>query len=201
MNLSDLTHDLRLRIVADSADRPDWLQKREGKVGASDAASYSKEESAPLYLRSKLHSSFAGNAYTAHGNDRERKMLAHYGIPQNTFMFASAGNPRHVATPDGIVLTDDEIILAQCKTSVHNLTRIPPAYQRQMWWEQYVMGAERTLLIWEHHNDFSPAGMEPESVWFMRSDPDIEKLIRIANYVLDGMDAAEAFAREMKEGH
>lgn len=191
--------DIMARVLADSRDRPAWLKARVGKIGGSDAAGFAKRESAPLYLRAKLHNPFDGNAYTVHGNDREAAMLRHYGIPQNTLLFASAANPRHVATPDGIVIDGDEIILAQCKTSMHPMPeRIPPAYARQMWWEQYVMGAHRTLLVWEQHQNFRPVNMEPESRWHHRNDDEIAKLVDIADYVLEGMDEAERFANQMR---
>lgn len=194
--------DIMSRVLADARDRPAWLEARMGKIGGSDAASFAKYESAPLYLRAKLHSPFRGNVYTVHGNNREAEILRHYGIPQNTLLFHHPEHPRHVATPDGIVVDTarDRITLAQVKTSekpIPPADKIPPAYRRQMWWEQWVMGAERTLLVWERHNGFRPVDMEPDAVWFDRDDDEIAKLVRIADYVLEGMDAAEAFAMEM----
>lgn len=197
--------DFSSRVLADARDRPSWLAAREGKIGGSDAASFAKLESAPLYLRAKLHNPFAGNAYTAHGNEREARMLAHFRIPQNTLLYRSEGNPRHVATPDGIAeRADGEVILAQCKTSekpIPPAEKIPPAYRRQMWWEQYVMGVERTLLVWEQHRGFRPVTMEPQYVWFYRDDAEISKLIAISDLVLAGMDAAEEFIRNLKGIH
>lgn len=195
--------DIMSRVLADARDRPAWLRARIGKIGGSDAASFAKLESAPLYLRAKLHSPFRGNIYTAHGHAREEQILARYRIPQNTYLFHHPDHPRHVATPDGIVVEGSRVILAQVKTSekpIPAADRIPPAYRRQMWWEQWVMGADRTLLIWERHTDFQPVDMEPAAVWFDRDDDEIEKLVTIADYVLEGMDAAERFANEMMAG-
>lgn len=193
--------DIMTRVLADARDRPNWLAKRMGKIGASDAASFAKYESAPLYLRAKLHSPFRGNIYTAHGHAREAIILAHYGIPQNHYLFHHPAHPRHVATPDGIVVGDGgRITLAQVKTSekpIPAADKIPPSYRRQMWWEQWVMGADRTLLVWEQHDGFRPVDMEPDAVWFDRDDDEIKKLVSIADYVLEGMDAAERFATEM----
>ena len=191
--------DFSERAVADSRDRDAWLAARPDKIGASDAAKYAKLVSAPLYARDKIHNPFNGNAYTRHGNDREVGMLAHFRFPQNTIMYRSAGNARHVATPDGIIDVGGEVVLAQCKTAVKPLpAKIPPAYQRQMWWEQYVMGASRTLLIWEHHDGFQPVSMEPVGVWFYRDDDAIATLIQIADIVLGGLDAAARFKSEMQ---
>lgn len=191
------------RMLVDGTNRDEWLAARVGKIGGSDAASFSKIESAHLYIRSKLYSPFNGNAYTAHGNDRERAMLAAYGIQQNRALFRSELNERHVCTPDGVILgADGAIALAQCKTSNSPMPRtIPRAYLRQMWWEQYVMGADRTLLIWEHHEGFSPVDMEPESRVITRDDDEIERLVTIANIVLGGMDAAERFRNELGESN
>ena len=188
------------RVLADARDRPAWLKKREGRVGASDAASFSKEESFPLYMKAKLDDSFKGNAYTEHGNDRERAILRAYNLEQNTLLFHAPENDRHVATPDAIKIgADGEIILAQVKTTSKPILKISPAYSRQMWWEQYVMGATRTLFIWEHHEGFAPLEMEPESQWFERDDAQIEKLIRIANRVLVGLDEAAQFRKELQQ--
>ena len=60
------------------------------------------------------------------------------------------------------------------------------------------MGTDRTLFIWEAHRDGQPVGMEPDSVWFYRDDNEIHKLITIADIVLEGMDAAAEFEREMQ---
>ena len=192
------------RVLADARNRDDWLAKRVGRIGASDAAGFAKVESAPLYLRAKLHNRFLGNAFTVHGNGREARMLEHLKVQQNTLMFHHPDNERHVATPDGFWRQPAgrfDLYLAQCKTSLHappRPDRIPLRYQRQMWWEQYVMGASRTALIWEQHVDFRPVSMEPTLIWFERNDAAIEVLVTIANYVLDGFDDAEAFANDMK---
>lgn len=209
--------DLRSRFVADIRNRDQWASRRSRGLGASDAASFAKLESAPSYLRAKLHNPFNGNAYTAHGNDRERHILAAFGMPQNHYMFRAAENPRHLATPDALRLDDGVLTLGQAKTVLRKYDlqedgtvkpipiyvdrkgnrAIPPGYRRQMWWEQYVMGADRTLFMWEGH-DNRVHDLEPESCWFYRDDGEIRKLITIADIILDGMDAAEAFRKELE---
>lgn len=189
------------RAIADQRDRPTWLKARSRSIGGSDAANFAKLTSAPRYLASKLHDPFDGNRYTIHGNDREKHMLAAYGFEQNTMLFhAPTGerhSHRHVATPDGFRLRrDGRLVLAQCKTTNHPFKTIPPKYLRQCWWEQYVLGVERTLFIWELHVDFRPVSFEPESIWIDRDDSKIRDLIQIATIVLDGMDAASEFTRE-----
>lgn len=205
--------ELRSRIVADIRDRASWTHARARGLGASDAASWAKEESAPSYLRAKLYNPFEGSAYTRHGNAREAHILAAFGMPQNHYLFRSAGNPRHLATPDGLLVNDaGALILGQAKTHQIQHTKdgapkpaftsakgerlIPPTYKRQMWWEQYVLGADRTLFMWEPHDRMRPA-LEPESCWFYRDDDEIAKLVRIANIITDGMDYAEQFRKEL----
>lgn len=188
------------RQLADSRDRVSWAKARSGGIGASDAASYAKVASVHLYMRAKLFNPFSGNSYTSHGNDREPLILAQYGVEQNHTLFHAAGNPRHMATPDGIVLGgDNSFILVQCKTSSSPIVKISPTYQRQMLWEQYVMGTDRTLFVWEEHDGFEPVSMEPDSMWFYRDDEKIAELIIIADMVLAGMDAAKQFEQEMRE--
>lgn len=187
------------RGLADSRDRVAWAKARAPRIGASDAAKYAVEASWPLYMRAKLYNPFRGNAYTVHGNEREPHMLASFHMQQNFTLFHAAENTLHVATPDGIKLGGDgTLFLAQCKTSVKELWKIAPEYQRQMWWEQYVMGTDRTLFIWEVHEDGVPFDMEPQSQWFYRDDDKIAKLITIADRVLEGMAAAEQFKKEME---
>lgn len=187
------------RIVVDGHDHEEWAAARVGKWGGSDAMSAAKIESAHLYLRAKLQEGWTGNAYTAHGNDRERAILRQFGVEQNKALFHATDNPLHVCTPDGIATKADEFALVQVKTSGKPLpATTPKGYLRQIWWEQYVMGAEVSLLIWEQHDgSFAPLNMEPETRIIYRDDAEIATLVTIADLVLDGMRAAEEFRREL----
>lgn len=187
------------RMVVDGLDQEKWREARVGKIGGSDAASFAKVSSAPLYLRAKLLEGFTGNQYTRHGKEREPVILSRFNLKQNLALFHAAGNPLHVCTPDAIVAGPDEIVLVQVKTSAKPLSedKLSPAYKRQMWWEQYVMGARRTLFVWEVHDNFTPLGMEPDSFIFERDDSEIENLITIADLVLEGMATAAQFRQEM----
>lgn len=203
------------RQLADSRDKVGWAKARSRAIGASDAASFAKVESAHTYLRAKLYDPFTGNKYTGHGNDREPVILEAMHTEQNFTLFGSAGNDRHVATPDAIRTTaTGELFLLQVKTTLQKRNRVgdvvppftnaagefhlPPAYFRQMQWEMYVVGAERSLFVWEEHVDGRPTTMEPESEWIYRDDDEIAKLITIADLVLAGMDAGTRFARELE---
>lgn len=187
------------RMIVDGTDEEAWKLARVGTIGGSKAAMFAKIESAHLYLKAILAEQFQGNSYTRHGNDREKAILALYGIQQNRALFHAEGNPLHTATPDGLAHGGGEFALVQVKTSTKPMpAKFPPAYLRQCWWEQYVMGTETTLLIWEQHDgQFAPLNMEPESRPIYRDDNEISTLVEIANIVLDGMHAAEAFRKEL----
>ena len=47
-----------------------------------------------------------------------------------------------------------------------------------------MLGAERTLLVWEQHDDFVPISSEPECRWIDRDENEIYQLVRLADQVL-----------------
>jgi hypothetical protein len=191
------------RIIADrSVDEPAWLAARIGTVGASDAASFSKPESVPLYVRALLKSgNWSGNRYTESGNTWEGRMLRALGIPENAAMIRSTDEPGFTATPDGIeVLPTGEIVLTECK-AIHNRIITGPtlAQRRQMWWAQFVVGPEvrRTKFVWQHLDDDGPTHLEPHVLVIERDDDAIARLLTIARPVLDQYRAALQFGREI----
>ncbi len=54
-----------------------------------------------------------------------------------------------------------------------------------MWWQQHVLGAERTLVVWEEHDAFVPVGDEPRCAWVERDEVEIAKLVRLATALID----------------
>ena len=48
-----------------------------------------------------------------------------------------------------------------------------------------MLGAERTLLVWEQHDDFVPTKTEPECRWIDRDESQIHLLVQLADRVLD----------------
>ena len=93
-----------------------------------------------------------------------------------------------MATPDGIAVNEaGETELAEIKTTNKAWRSIPRNYLRQVWWQQYVLGAERTLLVWEQHDEFVPINAEPECRWIDRDDNEITKLVRLADQLLELM--------------
>ena len=93
---------------------------------------------------------------------------------------------RHLATPDGIgVDAAGRVTLAEIKTTNKSWRSIPRSYMRQVWWQQHVLGAERTLVAWEQHDAFVPVGDEPRCAWVDRDDAEIAKLVRLATALID----------------
>lgn len=177
------------RILADSNDRVAWLRARSAGVTATDVARLSSTKSLQAVALDKLlGSGFGGNAYTDHGRAREpeiaRWVRAQHGIEPSSALFHADGERAHLATPDGVGHVNGALVLAEIKTTSSSWRSIPRSYLRQVWWQQYVLGAERTLLVWEQHDDFVPVDAEPQCRWIERDDNEIHILVGLANQLL-----------------
>jgi hypothetical protein len=184
--------DHRSRIVAQASDRVAWVRARSRGVTATDAARFSSEAALKSVLHDKLlGSGFHGNAFTEHGKSREpaiaRWVAREHGIPWSTTLFHAADEPLHLATPDGVVERAGTVLLAEIKTTGRSWRSIPRSYLRQVWWQQYVLGAERTLVVWEQHDRFVPVGAEPRCEWVDRDENEIHALVGLANLLLAAM--------------
>ncbi len=182
----------RDRIVADQTDRISWLKARARGVTATDVARLTSERAVKtLAMEKLLGSRFGGNAYTEHGKLREpmigRWAGSVYGMRSSSALFHADGNRDHLATPDGLREVDGRVELCEIKTTSHSWRRIPRNYLRQVWWQQYVLGAERTLVVWERHEEFVPVSSEPECRWVDRDDAEIGRLIVLADDLLRAM--------------
>lgn len=191
---------LQHKIVAHSDDRDAWLTARNTGITASNAGQLATENSIDSILKSKFYTDFVGNPATDWGIEREPILLEWAKFNQNKYLFKADENPRFMATPDGIKMSEgnDSIVLCQVKTSSKPLTKIPPNYYRQMQWEMFVMGAERNLLVWEQHENFVPVGLEPVTLWVDRDEETINKLKKLAEALLVRLDEANAFGKEME---
>ncbi len=186
----EVTPELAARIVADSTDRVAWLRARARGITATDVAGLTSAKSIEKAATAKLHGTgFTGNAYTEHGRRREpeiaRWVAATHGILPSTALFRAREEPRHLATPDGLAVVGDAVHLCEIKTTTKPWRSIPRNYLRQVWWQQYVLGAERTLVVWEQHDDFVPVDDEPRSVWIDRDEVEISGLVRLADSLID----------------
>ncbi|WP_424463603.1 YqaJ viral recombinase family protein [Pseudoclavibacter helvolus] len=179
-----------LRVLADSNDRAAWLKARADGVTATDAARLATPASVKQVVKDKvMGTSFSGNAYTDFGRQREpeiaRWVMERHGIPASGLLFHAEASKSHLATPDGLHCDEEgRILLAEIKTTNKVWKRIPRSYLRQIWWQQYVLGAERTLMVWERHQDFVVVDREPKFVWVDRDEAEIAKLVTLADEVL-----------------
>lgn len=186
--------DHRDRVVANSRDRVAWLRARSRGVTATDVARFSSVNALRAVAFEKINgSSFGGNAYTDHGRAREpeiaRWVQRHHGIAPSADLFHAHGQPLHLATPDGVATRGSSVLLCEIKTTSTSWRSIPRTYLRQVWWQQYVLGAERTLVVWEQHRDFVPIAPEPLFRWVERDDNEIHVLVGLANRLLGMMSA------------
>ncbi|NYF17708.1 hypothetical protein HDC37_002553 [Microbacterium sp. AK009] len=186
-----MTPELAARIVADSRDRVAWVRARSRGITATDVAALTSERVIPRAADAKLMgSNFSGNAYTAHGRIREPEIAAWvaatHGIRPSSALFHAEVERRHLATPDGIAVDPTgRVVLAEIKTTKKAWRSIPRTYLRQVWWQQHVLGAERTLVVWEEHDGFVPVGDEPRCAWVDRDEVEIGRLVRLATSLID----------------
>jgi hypothetical protein len=186
-----VTPELAARIVADSRDRVAWIRARSRGITATDVASLTSANAITKAADAKLMGSgFSGNAYTAHGRVREpeiaRWVAATHGILPSSALFHAVVEKRHLATPDGVVVdAQGRVTLCEIKTTNKSWRSIPRSYLRQIWWQQHVLGAERTLVAWEEHDDFVPIADEPQCQWVERDEVEIAKLVALATSLID----------------
>ncbi|MFI8593337.1 YqaJ viral recombinase family protein [Microbacterium sp. NPDC078428] len=196
-----MTPELAARIVADSRDRVAWVRARSRGITATDVATLTSENAIRKAADAKLLGSrFSGNAYTDHGRRREPEIAswvaATHGIRPSSALFHAVVEPRHLATPDGVaVTTDGRILLAEIKTTNKAWRSIPRSYLRQVWWQQHVLGAERTLVAWEQHTDFVPVGDEPRCAWVDRDEREIDRLVHLASSLINELHRRTTGAR------
>lgn len=191
---------MSLVLVDDGTDRERWLLARavEGRVSATDAARIMTGGAgtwASLRKEKAQGSSFRGNSYTRHGNEREAAIAAfaqtEFGLIPSTALVAAADSPLDVATPDalsvpvidgvgveelgglqhGLQYTVDEF--GEYKTTVHDWPTkedVPRRYYWQVVHQFRVTGAQRCRFVFEHHENFVPLHMEPRVFTYERDE-------------------------------
>jgi hypothetical protein len=195
--MSSVSNSYQHRVVTDGSDRMAWLRARARGITATDVAKLSTPRSIDSAAWEKLNGSrFGGNAYTEHGKAREPEIAAwvlrEHGIAPSRALFHAETDLRHLATPDGLVERQGgSLELAEIKTTNTEWRTIPRHYLRQVWWQQYVLGAERTLVVWERHEGFVPVG-DPECRWIDRDENEIARLVGLAGQLIDTLIARTA---------
>ena len=99
-----------------------------------------------------------------------------------------------VVHPDLGAALGAERFLAEIKTTNKEFNSIPRSYLRQIWWQQYVLGAERTLFVWEQHSRFVPLHDEPQCQWVDRDEAEITKLVALAGDLIELLRRATSTA-------
>lgn len=203
---TEVEHPCFSRLVTDGRDRVEWMRARARGITATDVAKLSSPKSIDSAAWSKLNGSgFGGNAFTDHGRAREPEIaawvLAEYAIAPSSALFHAAEERRHLATPDGIgVRSDGTLELSEIKTTNKAWKSIPKQYLRQVWWQQYVLGADRTLVVWEEHRDFVPVG-EPRVQWVDRDENEIAQLVWMANQLIATLIKRSRHEGQQQQGH
>ena len=188
------------RVVARAGDRAGWLRARSRGITATDVAKLSTPRSVRAAAYDKLHGTgFSGNVFTQHGRSREPEIAAWvaatHGIEPSDLLFHAERDRRHLATPAGLIQrAEGRLELCEIKTTNKPFRSIPRHYLRQIWWQQYVLGAERTLFVWEQHDGFVPLRDEPECRWVDRDDAEIAKLVTLAADLIELLRQATSAA-------
>lgn len=186
-----VTPELAARVVADSRDRVAWVRARSRGITATDVATLTSSNAITRAADAKLMGTgFSGNAYTDHGRRREpeiaRWVAGTHGILPSSALFHAVIEKRHLATPDGIAVDrGGRVTLCEIKTTKKEWRSIPRSYLRQVWWQQHVIGADRTLVVWEEHDAFIPIDDEPRCTWVDRDEAEIDTLVRLATALID----------------
>lgn len=204
--MNALLMDIESRAGASDVDREAWLAERRNGVTATELrdimiAPDRERAIRELVKKKREGDSFAGNAYTQWGNEREpiiARWLAGYGVLPESRVFHARENSRHLMSPDGISEDwDGRIVLDEIKTCGHALPKGSDAlakkgYEWQMQWGCYVLDAIGCHLTVEVRLGTPRSGFEPGErtrEWFPRDDSMIAQLIEIADLVLAAMDA------------
>jgi hypothetical protein len=207
-------NDLFDRQVADKAkDEPKWLAARREGVTATEVAKLAnaKSQSYALTLVKEKRSgerTFFGNQYTDWGLEREEVLvdtvLKQEGFIGTDVLFHAEGNPRHLATPDGLYLRDGMRFTAEIKTGKHDLSPgsyffETSGYRDQILWQMYVCDVDSALYVYERHDDVwlnvgedmnvRPNPYPARQEWIDRDQRRIDELINVANDFLDLLDA------------
>lgn len=212
MAATDLLNDLLARAGASDEDREIWLTERKSGVTATEVRELHKRgDSYAVELeklkRGLVEDSFHGNKYTDWGNQREpviaAKVKVLYGIEPEHRVFHAVEDSRYLASPDGVGVVDDELVLAEIKTAGKHKFPDPvgqrlfdeSGYYDQMQWQLFVTGAARCLYVleeadWGEGNELAvPVVWDTEdpdilTAWVVRDEKRIAELKKAADNFL-----------------
>lgn len=126
------------RFVETSDNFEAWLAARLPAVTATEVAEAATPSGFVQAVNSRRYpQTVYPNEYMRFGSDNEdwiaRDLKRRFEIMPNRWLIASADNPLHMATPDGLSL--DHTRMAEIKTGGTDLSNPPIKYRRQMAWQ------------------------------------------------------------------
>ncbi len=181
------------RFIETSDNYEAWLAARIPAVTATEvaqAATPAGFRDAVLERRTPV--AVIANGYMQFGNDNEewiaRDLKRRYGVMPNRWLIASADNPLHMATPDGLSL--DHTRMAEIKTGGTEPKSPPLRHVRQMAWQfrcnEFAEEIIYAFMLRQEINGvFVPAWMEPKTWVVRRDDALISELITVADRLLE----------------
>ena len=179
------------RFIERSTNRDEWLAARTMGVTATEVATAATPAGFRDAVQARLNPEpVEPNEYMMFGTEQEPHLMryAHtmHGILPSDWLIAAEGEPKHMATPDG--LSVDHSLIAECKTTGKDWTKPPVKYMRQVQWQLYVTGADKCLFLWMLRvgGDFGfyPGWLEPKTLWIERDNDMIRDLVVVANKLI-----------------
>jgi hypothetical protein len=180
------------RFIVQSENRDAWLAARRGAVTATEVAKAATPAGFQEALEERRNpTEVVANDYMRFGSENENwialELKRQFGLMPNTWLIASKGKRRHVATPD--LLSLDHLTIGEIKTGGKEPSKPPLAHVRQMQWQMYCAGATSCvygfMLRGENAAGFYPAWPEPKTWIVERDDEMITELIGVANRLLE----------------
>lgn len=187
---------VRRFIASSSQNRQAWLDARELGVTATTVA---RSATPKGFENETIHRApsevIEGNAYIDFGVEQE-SVIAQFLkdefeiMPNDWLISASEEHNRYMATPDGLSL--DHHLISEIKTTGKDWGEekyIPIHYRRQVQWQLFCTGAARCRFAWllrkEVDGVMVPAWFEPKSIWIERDEHEMNKLIDVADRLLE----------------
>ena len=190
---------VRAEAIASQDEPIAWMDARAEGVTASEVGTLSAS-SRERVLEDKLNgSTFRGNADTKRGHAREPELLTDLAwakkviVVPNLHVWASAGNIRHLATPDGFAITADGVYGVEAKSHRHGWTPpasgIPADHYDQIQFGMHVTGLDAWFYVWEvMEADGSAPAADPTIQVVHRDDGRIAELVERADDFLRWVD-------------
>lgn len=184
------------RFIANKAlDKQDWLEARGSGVTATEVS----KASTPKGFEEVTHpqpvdENIEDNPYVRFGLEQEASIALQvkeqFGIMPNEWLIAADDNLKYMSTPDGLSLDHEQI--AEIKTTGRDFgswSKVPIHYRRQVQWQLYTTGAKACLFAWllrvEVNGLMVPGWLEPKTLWVERDHDEMEKLISVADRLME----------------